>query len=104
MFGESKVRRLYYSDLCIGNKHCFGCIGIRQQRYCILNKQYTKEEYEALLPKVIAHMQSTGEWGQFFPIEMSLFGYNESVAFEYYPLTVKEVKQKQWNWQHGFNS
>jgi len=31
-------------------------------KYCILNKQYSKEEYEELVPKIIEHMQKTGEW------------------------------------------
>jgi hypothetical protein len=32
------------------------------KQYCILNKQYTKEEYEELVPKIIEHMKKTGEW------------------------------------------
>ena len=34
----------------------FGCIGLRNKQYCVLNKQYTKEEYEELVPKIIKHM------------------------------------------------
>jgi hypothetical protein len=52
-----------------------------------LNKQYTKEEYEKLLPKIIAHMKKTGEWGEFFPISISPFNYEETPAMDYYPLT-----------------
>ena len=29
---------------------------LRNKSYCILNKQYTKEEYEELVPKIIEHM------------------------------------------------
>jgi len=36
-------------------------------------------------------MQKTGEWGEFFPASLSPFGYNETVAEEYYPLTREEV-------------
>ena len=36
-------------------------------------------------------MKMTGEWGEFFPHEMSPFGYNETVAAEYFPLTRKEA-------------
>jgi hypothetical protein len=42
-------------------------------------------------------MQSTGEWGEYFPIEVSPFGYNETVAQEYFPLTEEEVNSKGWN-------
>jgi hypothetical protein len=39
--------------------HLFGCIGLRNQQYCILNKQYTKEEYEKTVALIIEHMQQT---------------------------------------------
>jgi hypothetical protein len=31
---------------CRGCSNCIGCINLRQQKYCIFNEQYTKEEYE----------------------------------------------------------
>ena len=36
--------------------HCFGCVGFKHKQYCILNKQYTKEEYEKLVQKIIKQM------------------------------------------------
>lgn len=89
---------VYYSIECKQSEHCFGCVGLKHKKYCVFNKQYTKEEYEELVPKIIEHMQKTGEWGQFFPMHLSSFGYNESVAQEYYPLTREEVLQKGWQW------
>ena len=82
---------VYYSYLCMNSSDLFGCIGLRNKSYCILNKQYTKEEYEQLVPKIIEHMQSTGERGEFFSSSISHFGYNETVAHEYYPLTKQEA-------------
>jgi hypothetical protein len=60
---------------------------LRNKEYCVFNKQYSKEEYETLVPKIIEHMTKTGEWGEFFPSSISPFGYNETVAQEYYPLS-----------------
>jgi len=37
-----------YLDLCIECEQCFGCVGLKKKKYCILNKQYTKEQYEKL--------------------------------------------------------
>ena len=37
-------------------------------------------------------MKSTGEWGEFFPHELSPFGYNETVAQEYFPLNEAQAK------------
>lgn len=77
---------IYYCDLTNNCKNLFGCIGLKQKQYCVLNKQYSREEYEELVPKIVEHMTKTGEWGEFFPPELSPFAYNETVAQEYYPL------------------
>jgi len=44
-------------------------------------------------------MQSTGEWGEFFPPHISAFGYNETVANDYIPLTEQEIHVKGWKWR-----
>lgn len=49
-------KEISYCDLCFNSSDLFGCIGLRNKQYCILNKQYTKEEYEDLVSKIIAHM------------------------------------------------
>ena len=91
---------LIYCDNCHHSSNLFGCIGLRKKnQYCILNKQCTKEEYEELVPKVIAHMQSTREWGQFFPQYLSPHAYNETIAYGYYPLTETEVNSRGWGWR-----
>ncbi len=88
----------YYCQLISGTSNCFGCAGLRQKKYCILNKQYSREEYEALVPKIIEHMKSTGEWGNFFPREWSSWSYNETAAGEHYPLEKEEALAEGWNW------
>ncbi|MFA4815368.1 MAG: hypothetical protein WC924_03800 [Candidatus Gracilibacteria bacterium] len=90
---------LRYCDSCSSSKNCFGCIGLKHKEYCILNKQYSKKEYEALLPRVIAHMEQTGEWGQFFPKTLYVFAYNESAANDYYPLSKEEALAKGYKWR-----
>ena len=90
---------VYYSENCKNSSHCFGCVGVTSKQYCILNKQYTEQEYNELVPRIIAHMRSTGEWGEFFPIELSPFAYNETFAQEHFPLTKEEVLAKGWKWK-----
>jgi len=92
------VRDLYYSQFCRWSHHLFGCFGLKRKEYCILNKQYSKEQYEELMPRIIAHMQQTGEWGEFFPMAISQFGYNETAAQEYLPLTKEEALAKGAHW------
>lgn len=90
---------LTYCYECFSSQNSFGCSGLRHKKYCILNKQYTKEEYEELVPKIIEHMIETKEWGEFFPINLSLFGYNESVAQEQYPLTKEQAQKEGIKWK-----
>jgi len=86
---------MFYCDSCFGSSHCFWSIWLRNKQYCIFNKQYTKEEYNELMPKIIEHMKWTKERWEFFDSSLSPFGYNETVAQEQYPLT-KEVCLKAW--------
>jgi len=90
---------LRYCIFCQNSSHLFGCISLRNKQYCIFNKQHTKEEYEKLVPKIVEHMKSTGEYGEFFPMEMSPMAYNESFASEFFPLTKKEVEEKGLVWR-----
>ena len=103
-----KSQDLHYTQHCHSSKYLFGCVSIRNSSYCILNKQYTKEEYEELVPKIIAQMNElsyintkgvTYRYGEFFPIEFSPFGYNETVAMENFSLTKEQVLSQGYKWQ-----
>ena len=56
-------RDCLYCNLCFYSKNLFGCCSLKHKQYCILNKQYSKEEYEKLVPKIIEHLKKSGEWG-----------------------------------------
>jgi hypothetical protein len=90
---------LMYCDQCFSSKNNFGCIGLKKQEYCIFNKKYSKEEYEALRDKIIEHMKETKEFGEFFPAKYGCFAYNESIAYERYPLTKEEAIAKGFPWK-----
>lgn len=104
-----------YSINCHGSHHLFGCYGIRNKQYCILNREYSKEEYEALMPRIREHMNLmpfiggkrqesddkaiTYKYGEFFPPELALFAYNETIAQEYYPLTKEQALERGFPWR-----
>ena len=88
----------YYCDMSFSNSDCFGCFGVRQKQYCILNKQYSKEDYVKLKARIIEHMKKTGEWGEYFPASVSPFAYNESIAQVYFPLTKEEALKQGYPW------
>ena len=85
---------MFYSISCKSCKNIFFCNGLLNKEYCILNKQYTKEEYEELVSQIIERMIQRGEWGEFIPPSLSPFGYNESVAMDRFPLTEEEAVKK----------
>jgi hypothetical protein len=97
--GETMCNDCYYCQQIISCKNCFGCEGLKHKQYCILNKQYTKEEYEILVPKIIEKMKADGERGEFFPVENSTFGYNETLAQRFYPMTKEEALARNYHWQ-----
>src|SRR3989344_716709 len=99
-YGSRQVRYALYIHNC---KDIFGCIGLRNKRYCILNKQYTESEYKELLPKVLKHMDEmpyvdrqgrTYKYGEFFPEQTAPMAYNESIAQDYFPLQQAEAERR----------
>ncbi|HAI99013.1 TPA: hypothetical protein DCL30_05825 [Candidatus Peribacteria bacterium] len=87
-----------YCD-CTQNSHdLFGCAGMNQASFCVLNKQYSEKEYRPLVEKIIEHMRKTGEWGEFFPLQFIPFGYNQSRAQEYFPLTKDQATARGIPW------
>lgn len=84
----------HYCDIVINCKNCFGCVWLRDKEYCVFNKQYDKESYEQQVAKIISHMMQTKERGEFFPIQDSTYGYNETIAQQYFPLSKDQAKEK----------
>ncbi|OHA00180.1 MAG: hypothetical protein A3C07_01350, partial [Candidatus Sungbacteria bacterium RIFCSPHIGHO2_02_FULL_47_11] len=105
VYGSHDIR---YSINCHSSNNLFGCYGLRSKSYCILNKQYTKEEYETLIPRIIEHMNQMPyvdkkgrvyKYGEFFPPELSPFSYNETIAQEYFPLSAEAAAKAGYRWR-----
>jgi hypothetical protein len=103
-----KNRDVDYVDACHSGENLFGCVGLKKAQYRILNKQYSKEEYDEMIPKIMAHMDSMPyrdkngaeyRYGEFFPAELSYFGYNESVAQDYFPLSKEKAEERGFQWR-----
>src|SRR3989344_4242289 len=91
---------LQYCDHCFNSQNLFGCIGMKKGEYSILNKRYSPEDYKDLKKNIIRDMRASGEYGEFFPISLSPFGYNESHAQLYTePLPKDQVSSHGWNWE-----
>lgn len=76
---------LYYCIDTKKSKYCFWCVNTKYKEYCIFNKQYTKEEYFALLPQIIQQMKDDGQRWSYFDTSLAINPYNDSVAVDYFP-------------------
>jgi len=101
---------IQYSYDCYDCNNIFGCVGLRNKSYCILNKQYEESEYKKLLPKVISQMEEikfkdslgrTYSYGDYFPPEFSPYAYNETIAQDYVPKTKEEVLSLGFKWRES---
>ncbi len=86
------VNDIEYSMMCPASSNLFGCIGMHKKKYCILNKQYSKEEYDELVPRIKKHMDAMPyvdaqgrvyKYGEFFPPEFSPFAVNETAVMDF---------------------
>jgi len=90
-----------YLDSCEECEYCFGCVGLRKKKYCILNKQYSEAEYKELVEKIKVDMKKRGEWGKFFPLSSAYCGYNLSLAQMMFPMTKDEVSNFGAKWEEN---
>jgi hypothetical protein len=88
---------------CVNVSNCFGCVNLRKKEYCILNKQYSKEDYFVLRKKIIEDLEKNPyidkkgrvfKYGEFLPYDLSPFSYNESYAIQYFDLNKEEILNK----------
>lgn len=107
-FWDYKCHDLEYSIGCHGSGNLFGCMGIRAGEYCILNKQYSKEEYLELTAKIrkqmteIPYTDKAGReyrYGEFFSLDLCSWAYNESNAYEWFPYSKEEALARGFNWR-----
>ena len=97
-----------YSFNCYNSSNLFACLGLRGKKYCIFNRQYSKEEYFSLREKIIKQMNdhpyvdkkgNIYKYGEFFPIELSHFCYNETVAQDYFSIEKEKAHDYKIPWK-----
>ncbi len=99
---------LEYSKLGYnGARHQFGCVAVRKTPYCILNKQYSESEYHALRARIVEQMDTVPfidahgnayKYGEFFPMELSPFPYNATIANDFFPLKKEGAEGRGLRW------
>jgi hypothetical protein len=107
-------RDIEYCFGCMSSGNLFGCVGLRGgAEYCILNKQYSKQEFNELRASIVEHMNTAPyvskltthhsplvyRYGEFFPAEFSPWAYNESTAYEWFPKMKEEAVAEGFLWR-----
>ncbi len=89
-----------YMYACFYLSDSFGCDGFHaRNQNCILNKKYSPEDYKWMKTQIIEHMKKTGEYGEFLPIRLSPYPYNQTLAYDYFPLTREQALAKGYKWK-----
>ncbi len=87
---------IYYSYFLNDCSYCLGCIGLKNKSFCILNKQYSKEERFEKANEIFQQMESEWTLGQFFPWWMNPFYFNDTAAYLIDDSFTKEEVTAQW--------
>ncbi|MDD2870797.1 MAG: hypothetical protein PHS49_02305 [Candidatus Gracilibacteria bacterium] len=93
---------IYYSWFMENCSNCIGCIGLKNKSYCILNKQYTKEEWYELADKIFSQMEDSGTLGKFFPGYINPYYFNDTFAYLIDDsFTKQEVENEGYMWRES---
>ena len=71
--------------------NCFMCFGLQNKSYCILNKQYSEDEYYKIVDEIKFNMLEKEEYGDGVGFEFSAQAYNFSLGQISYPLRDEEI-------------
>lgn len=97
-----------YVKLSTGGSNHFGCVSMKKGSYIIFNKRYSENEYHALREKIIQQMNEMPfrdkvgrvyRYGEFFPIELSPWAYNETIAVNFFPLEKEKILENGYAWR-----
>ena len=86
----------YYSRFLEHCSFCLWCIGLKNKSYCILNKQYSKEERYAKADEIFTQMEKDWQLWEFFPATMNPFYFNDTAAYLIDNSFTKEEVTKLW--------
>ena len=78
---------------------CIGCDSLKNSKYCIFNKKYTKEEYEKIRAHIVKELTDLGIYGLMMPPSIAPFAYNETIAQDNMPLTKEEAIAQGFRWE-----
>jgi len=93
---------ILYSFFCYpNNNNLIGCDSMKNSSFCILNKQYTKEEFNKLKIIILEELKEKNIYGLMIPNYLSPFAYNETIAQDNMPLSKEEALSFGYKWEEN---
>ena len=77
---------IYYCDDIESCEEMMFCVWLKNKKYCILNKQYSKEQYFEKKEKIINKLVSEKKWWDSLWLEFSRFPYNDTLSYDYFKI------------------
>lgn len=87
---------LYYCFNCWECSYCLGCSWLKNKSFCILNKEYSKEDWYVLANKIFAQMESDWILWAYFPASTNPLYFNDTAAYLIDDSFTKEEVTKEW--------
>lgn len=98
-YGPENCQDVLYGFYIKNCQNVIGCDALKNSKYSILNKEYSKEEYENHRAHIIEELKSFGLYGLIIPPALAPFAYNESIAQDNFPMTKEEVLGLGFRWE-----
>ena len=90
---------IFYSFFLQNCSFCIWCVGLKNKSYCILNKQYSKDEWEKLADEIFSQMDKDWILWVFFPWSLNPFYFNDTVAWLLGDFKKEEIKKEWYMWR-----
>ena len=98
-YGAENSQNILHGFYLKNCQDCIGCDALSNGKYAVLNKQYTKEEYENIREYIIKELTEKDLYGLIIPRELAPFAYNETIAYDNFPLTREEALTLGFRWE-----
>ncbi len=102
IIGSSSIENsqdIYYSFSVKNSNNCVGCDSLKYSKYSILNKEYSKEEYEELKEHIVNELREKSIHGLMMPVEIAPFAYNETIGQDNMSLTKEDAIAAGFRWE-----
>jgi hypothetical protein len=101
-FGISGGQHIFYSHACSwGCSYLLGCVGLQNKNFCILNKEYSKEDWYKKVDEIFTTMEKNWIFWEFFPSKINPFYFNDTLASILGKFDKKEMQDKGFMWREN---